>query len=140
MKIGPTPNAASVSPTPSVSPAPTPAQAGEALEAASTKASMKLDAVVEVRTKTVKSSLALGNDGAGQNAYARNQQLGKEMLKGGELQKQLKALGAEKGMPPGALDQWAEANPGLAYKLLQNLKLKEAQSPAGIPAANNDVF
>jgi hypothetical protein len=110
------------------------------LEAATTKVPMKLDAVVEGRTKAVKSSLALGNDGAGQNAYARNQQLGKEMLKGGELQTQLKALGAEKGMPPGALDQWAEANPGLAYKLLQNLKLKEAASPVDLPAANSDVF
>jgi hypothetical protein len=60
------------------------------------------------------------------NGFARNQQLGKAMLQSGELLRQLKEYGADKGMPSGALEQWATAHPGLAYKRLQELKRQVA--------------
>jgi hypothetical protein len=40
----------------------------------------------------------------------------------GELQRQLKDLGGATGMTPEALMQWAQANPGLAYRELKRLQ------------------
>jgi hypothetical protein len=54
--------------------------------------------------------------------YAGQQQLGRSMEQTGELQRQLKDLGGAMGMQPEALMQWAQANPGLAYRELQRLK------------------
>lgn len=54
--------------------------------------------------------------------YAGQQQLGRSMEQTGELQRQLKDLGGATGMTPEALMQWAQANPGLAYRELQRLK------------------
>jgi hypothetical protein len=54
--------------------------------------------------------------------YAGQQQLGRSMEQTGELQRQLKDLGGAMGMTPEALMQWAQANPGLAYRELQRLQ------------------
>jgi len=54
--------------------------------------------------------------------YAGQQQLGRSMEQTGELQRQLKDLGGATGMTPEALMQWAQANPGLAYRELQRLQ------------------
>jgi hypothetical protein len=58
--------------------------------------------------------------------YAGQQQLGRRMEQGGELQRQLRDLGGAAGMSDQALMDWAKANPGLAYREL--LKLKERSS------------
>ena len=50
--------------------------------------------------------------------YAGQQQLGRSMEQGGELQRRLKELGGAAGMTDEALMQWAQANPGLAYREL----------------------
>lgn len=55
--------------------------------------------------------------------YEGQQQLGRRMEQGGELQRQLKDLGGAAGMSDQALMDWVKANPGLAYREL--LKLKE---------------
>ncbi len=55
--------------------------------------------------------------------YEGQQQLGRRMEQGGELQRQLRDLGGAAGMSDQALMGWAKANPGLAYREL--LKLKE---------------
>lgn len=113
--------------------------AAEVAEAAITTASLKMDVVSVTRTTRFTSSkMSLGDAGMPSTSYERNQELGKDLLKGGELQKQLEALGAGKGMPPGALNEWATANPGLAYKLLKQLEAKQAAAPA--PATSNEVF
>lgn len=54
--------------------------------------------------------------------YEGKQQLGRSMLKDQALQRQLQDLGGATGMTPEALSQWATANPGVAYQLLQKLK------------------
>jgi hypothetical protein len=54
--------------------------------------------------------------------YAGQQQLGRSMMQGGQLEQQLQALGGATGMTPDALKQWAAANPGPAYSLLEKLK------------------
>jgi len=54
--------------------------------------------------------------------YEGQQQLGRSLLKGGVLQQQLQDLGGAKGMTTEALNQWAQANPGLAYSLLEKMK------------------
>jgi hypothetical protein len=54
--------------------------------------------------------------------YAGEQQLGRSMEQTGELQRQLKELGGATGMTPEALMQWAQANPGLAYRELKRLQ------------------
>jgi len=54
--------------------------------------------------------------------YAGQQQLGRSMLKDQALQRQLQDLGGATGMTPEALNQWATANPGLAYSLMEKLK------------------
>lgn len=54
--------------------------------------------------------------------YAGQQQLGRSMEQTGELQRQLKDLGGATGMTPEALMQWAQANPGLAYRELKRLQ------------------
>jgi hypothetical protein len=54
--------------------------------------------------------------------YAGQQQLGRSMEQTGELQRQLNELGGAMGMQPEALMQWAQANPGLAYRELQRLQ------------------
>jgi hypothetical protein len=54
--------------------------------------------------------------------YAGQQQLGRSMEQTGELQRQLNELGGAMGMKPEALMQWAQANPGLAYRELQRLQ------------------
>ena len=54
--------------------------------------------------------------------YAGQQQLGRRTAQTGELQRQLKELGGAMGMTPEALMQWAQANPGLAYRELQRLQ------------------
>jgi hypothetical protein len=54
--------------------------------------------------------------------YEGQQQLGRSLLTDGALQKQLQDLGGARGMTTEALDQWAKANPGLAYSLLEKLK------------------
>lgn len=54
--------------------------------------------------------------------YAGQQQLGRSMEQTGELQRQLKELGGVTGMNSEALMQWAQANPGLAYRELQRLQ------------------
>jgi hypothetical protein len=40
----------------------------------------------------------------------------------GELQNQLKELGGATGMTPEALMEWANKNPGLAYRELKRLQ------------------
>jgi hypothetical protein len=50
--------------------------------------------------------------------YAGQQQLGRSMEQGGELQRRLKELGGAAGMTDKALMEWVEANPGLAYREL----------------------
>lgn len=59
--------------------------------------------------------------------YAGQQQLGRSMEQTGELQRQLKELGGATGMTPEALMQWAQANPGLAYRELQRLQRRNVQ-------------
>lgn len=54
--------------------------------------------------------------------YAGQQQLGRSMEQTGELQRQLNELGGAMGMKPEALMQWAQANPGLAYRELKRLQ------------------
>lgn len=54
--------------------------------------------------------------------YEGQQQLGRSLLKGGVLQQQLQELGGARGMTTEALSQWAQANPGLAYSLLEKMK------------------
>ena len=54
--------------------------------------------------------------------YAGQQQLGRSMMQTGELPRQLKELGGVSGMSEQALMQWAQKNPGLAYR--EFLKLK----------------
>ena len=54
--------------------------------------------------------------------YAGQQQLGRSLLKERQLQRQLQDLGGATGMTPEPLNQWATANPGLAYSLLEKLK------------------
>jgi len=54
--------------------------------------------------------------------YQGQQQLGRSMEQTGELQRQLQELGGAAGMNNDALMQWAQANPGLAYRELQKLK------------------
>jgi hypothetical protein len=54
--------------------------------------------------------------------YEGQQQLGRRMQQTGELQRQLTELGGATGMTPEALMQWAQANPGLAYRELQRLQ------------------
>lgn len=54
--------------------------------------------------------------------YAGQQQLGRSMEQGGELQRQLKELGGAAGMSDEALMQWAQRNPGLAYRELRKLQ------------------
>ena len=54
--------------------------------------------------------------------YEGQQQLGRSLLKGGVMQQQLQDLGGAKGMTTEALNQWAQANPGLAYSLLEKMK------------------
>lgn len=51
--------------------------------------------------------------------YARQRILGREMAKGGELQRRLYEGGAVEGMSPEALMTWVEANPDLAYRLAE---------------------
>jgi len=50
--------------------------------------------------------------------YAGQQQLGRSMEQGGELQRQLRDLGGAAGMADEAFMAWAKANPGLAYREL----------------------
>lgn len=59
--------------------------------------------------------------------YAGQQQLGRSMEQTGELQRQLKEIGGATGMTPEALMQWAQANPGLAYRELQRLQRRNVQ-------------
>lgn len=54
--------------------------------------------------------------------YAGQQQLGRSMEQGGELQRQLRDLGGAAGMSDQALMEWAQANPGLAYRELMKLQ------------------
>ena len=44
------------------------------------------------------------------------------MEQGGELQRQLRDLGGAAGMSDQALMEWAQANPGLAYRELMKLQ------------------
>jgi hypothetical protein len=59
--------------------------------------------------------------------YQGQQQLGRSMEQTGELQRQLQELGGAAGMSNDALMQWAQANPGLAYRELQKLKSRSSQ-------------
>jgi len=54
--------------------------------------------------------------------YEGQQQLGRSSLKDGTLLRQLQDLGGVRGMTPETLTQWAQANPGLAYRELLRLK------------------
>ena len=54
--------------------------------------------------------------------YAGQQQLGRRMEQTGELQRQLTELSGATGMPPEALMEWANKNPGLAYRELKRLQ------------------
>ena len=54
--------------------------------------------------------------------YEGQQQLGRRMEQGGELQRQLRDLGGATGMSDQALMEWAQANPGLAYRELMKLR------------------
>jgi hypothetical protein len=54
--------------------------------------------------------------------YAGQQQLGRRMEQGGELQRQLRDLGGAAGMTDEALMAWVKANPGLAYRELLKLQ------------------
>lgn len=54
--------------------------------------------------------------------YEGQQQLGRRMEQGGELQRQLRDLGGAAGMSDQALMEWAKANPGLAYRELMKLR------------------
>ena len=54
--------------------------------------------------------------------YAGQQQLGRSALKSGDLLNQLQTLGGAAGMTPEALKQWAQQNPGLAYREMLRLK------------------
>lgn len=54
--------------------------------------------------------------------YEGQQQLGRRMEQGGELQRQLRDLGGAAGMSDQALMDWAKANPGLAYRELMKLR------------------
>jgi hypothetical protein len=62
--------------------------------------------------------------------YAGQQQLGRSMEQGGELQRRLKELGGAAGMTDEALMQWVQANPGVAYREL--LKRQELQKRQGL--------
>lgn len=57
--------------------------------------------------------------------YEGQQQLGRSMAQTGELQRRLTELGGAAGMTPEALMQWANANPGLAYRELQKLQSRK---------------
>jgi hypothetical protein len=59
--------------------------------------------------------------------YAGQQQLGRSMAQGGELQRRLKDLGGAAGMSDQALMRWAEKNPGLAYRELLKLQNRNQQ-------------
>lgn len=54
--------------------------------------------------------------------YEGQQQLGRSMTQKGNLVSELQALGAGAGMIPESLQQWAKANPGLAYREMLRLK------------------
>lgn len=54
--------------------------------------------------------------------YEGQQQLGRSMLKEGELQRQLRELGGAPGMSEEALMKWVEKNPALAYRELLKLR------------------
>jgi len=54
--------------------------------------------------------------------YEGQQQLGRSMMQKGNLVSELQALGAGAGMTPESLQQWAKANPGLAYREMLRLK------------------
>lgn len=56
--------------------------------------------------------------------YEGQQQLGRSMEQTGELQRQLTELGGATGMTPEALMQWAQRNPGLAYRELKKLQAR----------------
>ncbi len=56
--------------------------------------------------------------------YEGQQQLGRRMEQGGELQRQLRDLGGAAGMSDQALMDWAKANPGLAYRELLKLQAR----------------
>jgi hypothetical protein len=51
--------------------------------------------------------------------YAEQYRKGREMERGGELQRRLMEGGAVTGMTPEALMSWVEANPDLAYRLAE---------------------
>jgi len=51
--------------------------------------------------------------------YAEQYRKGREMERGGELQRRLMEGGAVPGMTPEALMTWVEANPDLAYRLAE---------------------
>jgi hypothetical protein len=55
--------------------------------------------------------------------YEGQQQLGRSMMQKGNLVSELQALGAGVGMTPENFQQWAKANPDLAYR--EMLRLKE---------------
>jgi hypothetical protein len=59
--------------------------------------------------------------------YAGQQQLGRSMEQGGELQRRLKELGGSAGMSDKALMDWAKQNPGLAYRELLKLQNRNPQ-------------
>jgi hypothetical protein len=59
--------------------------------------------------------------------YASQQQLGRSMEQGGELQRRLKDLGAFAGMSDQALMDWTRQNPGLAYRELMKLQARNPQ-------------
>ena len=59
--------------------------------------------------------------------YAGQQQLGRSMEQGGELQRRLKELGGAAGMSDQALMAWAQKNPGLAYRELLKLQNRTPQ-------------
>lgn len=59
--------------------------------------------------------------------YAGQQQLGRSMEQGGELQRRLKELGGSAGMSDKALMDWAKQNPGLAYRELLKLQNRNQQ-------------
>jgi hypothetical protein len=59
--------------------------------------------------------------------YAGQQQLGRSMEQGGELQRRLRDLGGAAGMSDQALMQWAKQNPGLAYRELLKLQNRNQQ-------------
>jgi hypothetical protein len=59
--------------------------------------------------------------------YEGQQQLGRSMMQKGTLVNELQSLGGATGMDPTAFKQWAQANPGLAYREL--LKLRQNPTP-----------